>query len=92
MVHITLTGVSLRRGGEVLGEAEGDAAARDFKSPESWGKPALDRLGTKTQEWPRTYDCSPEQRAEQLDDYGFTPDATMMWLAPLRRRLTSSSS
>jgi hypothetical protein len=31
------------------------ALARDFKSSESWGKPVLDRLGTKTREWPRTY-------------------------------------
>ena len=29
--------------------------APDFKSSESGGKPVLDRLGTKTREWPRTY-------------------------------------
>jgi hypothetical protein len=28
---------------------------RDLKSSESLGKPALDRLGAKTPEWPRTY-------------------------------------
>jgi hypothetical protein len=28
---------------------------RDSKSPESRGKPVLDRSGAKTPEWPRTY-------------------------------------